>query len=79
MPRISIAQIDNYSVGITDDEKRIAQSLLNRKRVTVDPDNVQVFEKLTILPNCEELTCNYMGIGSFTAITNLQKPICLCQ
>jgi len=71
MPRIPVTQIQNYSVGVRKAELKIASILLNRKKVTVNADNVQVFKKLTILPNCEELTCNYMELEVLP-----QLPIC---
>jgi len=71
MPDIPKRQIHIYSVGVTDGEKRIAQSLLNRKKITVDAENVDVFKKLTNLPNCERLECINLGLSELPAL-----PVC---
>lgn len=76
MPRIPKQRIYYYSVGVTDDELRLAKTLLNRKKITVDADNVDVFKKLRILPNCEELMCIYQQLQVLPELPNCRHLYC---
>jgi len=53
---------------ITNVELRIAQSLFNSKEIIVNAHNKEVFRKLTILPNCERLQCQSLGLTQLPAL-----------
>jgi len=76
MPRIRKQDIYNYSEGVIEVESRVAKNLLNRKKIIIDADNVDVFKKLRILPNCEELMCNYQQLQVLPQLPNCRHLYC---
>ena len=76
MPDIPKGQIHNYSVGVTQAETNKAQTLLNRNKVVVNASNVDIFRKLTALPNCRELRCVDLGLTELPALPQCEILDC---